>query len=184
MPGTAHAQKHGWAAGPAHDSVFCGEFYAPYESAACAALTLLCDAREQMPGDVLAIRYRLKSAVSIREKLQRKGLPETAEAAVAALRDVAGLRAVLSSRQAVYRFAGLLLSCGAMRLEDVHDYIAAPKKSGYRSLHLIVSVPVCRDAQLYRVPVEIQLRTSAMDVWACAEHRLIYKPVHPQNRRA
>lgn len=176
MPGTVHAQKPSQTEEPTHDSVFCSEFYTPYEAAACAVLMLLCDTRKQMPRDVLALRYRLKSPDSIREKLQRKGLPETAQAAVAALRDVAGLRAVLANQQAVYRFAGLLLQCGAMRLEGVHDYIAAPKASGYRSLHLIVSVPVCRGAQTYCVPAEIQLRTAAMDAWASAEHRLIYKP--------
>lgn len=176
MPGTAPAQKLILPGSAAHDPEFCGEFYAPYGEAACAALTLLCDARRAMPDSVLAIRYRLKSAASIREKLQRKGLPETAHAAVAALRDVAGLRAVLTDQGAVYRFAGLLLSRGALQLIDVHDYIASPKQSGYRSLHLIVRIPVCRCSRTYCIPVEIQLRTAAMDVWACAEHSLIYKP--------
>lgn len=176
MSGTTPAQKPGRDDSPAHDSQFCSEFYAPYEAAAHTALSLLCDVRREMVCDVLAVQYRLKSASSIREKLQRKGLPETAQAAAAALRDVAGLRAVLTSRKAVYRFADLLLAHGAIQLEDVHDYIASPKKSGYRSLHLIVSVPVILGAQTFRVPAEIQLRTAAMDVWACAEHRLIYKP--------
>lgn len=176
MPGTAHAQKHGRADSPAQDSEFCSDFYAPYEAAAQTVLSLLCDIRREMTGDVLAMQYRLKAAASIRGKLRKKGLPETSEAAAAALRDVAGLRAVLTSRKGVYRFADLLLARGAMQLEDVHDYIAFPKQSGYRSLHLIVSVPVCMNARTYRVPVEIQLRTAAMDAWACTEHRLIYKP--------
>lgn len=176
MPGTAPAQKILRADAAAHDPEFSAEFYASYGEAACAALTLLCDARKAMPDSVLAIRYRLKSAASIREKLQRKGLPETAQAAVAALRDVAGLRAVLTDQGAVYRFAELLLSRGALQLIDVHDYIASPKQSGYRSLHLIVHVPVFRCKHMHCVPVEIQLRTAVMDIWACAEHRLIYKP--------
>ena len=93
------------------------------------------------------------------------------------LRDVAGLRVVLTSRQAVYRFAHTLMTCGVAQLDEVHDYIAAPKQSGYRSLHLIFSMPVVLDSQAYLVPVEIQLRTAGMDAWACMEHRLIYKPV-------
>ncbi|MBR4039829.1 MAG: hypothetical protein IKJ11_07010 [Clostridia bacterium] len=176
MPESAYAQKPDHAGHPVRDTEFCGEFYAPYEAAACAALALLGDARRQMPCRVLTVSYRLKTASSIREKLRRKGLPETPAAAVAALHDVAGLRAVLTDRQAVYSFAAVLLGRCALRLEDVHDYIAAPKQSGYRSLHLIVRVPVCLGGQTYCVPAEIQLRTASMDAWACAEHRLIYKP--------
>lgn len=157
--------------------MFSAAFYAPYEAAAAAGLRILCDARERMPQDVIALQYRLKSSASIRGKLRRKHLPETAPSAVAALRDIAGLRAVLSSRHAVYRYADLLMRCRELVLEDVHDYIAAPKPSGYRSLHLIARVPLPGGS--YAVPIEIQLRTAAMDAWACAEHALIYKPVHP-----
>lgn len=159
------------------DPVFNAEFYGPYEAAVQAALEMLCAARARHADDVLALRFRLKSPASIRGKLRKKGMPETAQSAGLCLQDVAGLRAVLSSRQAVYRFARTLMTSGVAQLEEVHDYIAAPKKSGYRSLHLIFSVPVFLDSQAYLVPVEIQLRTSVMDAWACMEHRLIYKPV-------
>ena len=169
---SAHAQKLS-AAG---DPVFSAAFYAPYEAAAMAGLEILCNARAGMPLDVLALHYRLKSCASIRGKLQRKHLPETAASAGAALRDVAGLRAVLSSRDAVYRYAELVMRSRALELEDVHDYIAMPKPSGYRSLHLIARVPVILPSGAYAVPIEIQLRTAAMDAWACAEHALIYKP--------
>ena len=172
MSSSAHAQK----LPVAEDPVFSSAFYAPYEAAAIACLSLLSAAREAMEADVLALSYRLKSGASIRGKLQRKGLPLTAASAVSALHDVAGLRAVLSTRDAVYRFARLLIASGSLTLEDVHDYIASPKPSGYRSLHLIVRLPVCLHGSHYLVPVEIQLRTAAMDAWACAEHRLIYKP--------
>ncbi|MBQ7885419.1 MAG: hypothetical protein IJ313_00840 [Clostridia bacterium] len=169
---SAFAQK----LSPAGDPVFSASFYAPYEAAAIAALELLSDARAGMPLDVLAIQYRLKTGASIRGKLQRKQLPQTAAFVGAALRDVAGLRAILSTREAVYRYAELILSRGGFELEDVHDYIAVPKPSGYRSLHLIGRIPVCLPEGSYAVPIEIQLRTAAMDAWACAEHRLIYKP--------
>lgn len=160
----------------AGDPVFSPAFYAPYESAARLGLEILSDARACMPLDVLVLQYRLKSGESIRGKLLRKHLPETAAAAGAALRDIAGLRAVLSTRAAVYRYADLLIRSRGMQLEDIHDYIARPKQSGYRSLHLIARVPVVLAQAAYAVPIEIQLRTAAMDAWACAEHALIYKP--------
>lgn len=164
----------------AGDPVFSAAFYAPYESAACFGLEILSDARAYMPLDVLTLQYRIKSGESIRGKLQRKQLPETAAAAGAALRDIAGLRAVLSSRKAVYRYADLLMQNKNLQLEDIHDYIAMPKPSGYRSLHLIARVPVLISHAAYVVPIEIQLRTAAMDAWACAEHALIYKPAGSQ----
>lgn len=172
MLSSAHAQK----LLPAEDPVFSASFYAPYEAAASAGVHLLSDAREQMPLDVLTLQYRLKSGESIRGKLLRKHLPLTAAAAAAALRDIAGLRAVLTTRDAVYRYAEEILKNRALELTDVHDYIAAPKRSGYRSLHLIGRIPVLLGEGAYAVPIEIQLRTAAMDAWACAEHALIYKP--------
>ena len=170
MSSSAHAQKL-----PAvHDPEFCTAFYAPYKAAAISGLSLLAAAREAMESEVLAISYRLKSGASIRGKLLLKGLPPTAASAASALHDIAGLRAVLTSRDAVYRFARQIMSSKAFVLEDIHDYIRAPKPSGYRSLHLIGRIPVGTGE--YLVPLEIQLRTAAMDAWACAEHRLIYKP--------
>ena len=168
----AHAQK----LLPGNDPVFSASFYAPYDAAAMLALSRLEALREKMPPDVLSLAYRLKSGASIRGKLRRKGLPETSASACAALHDVAGLRAVLASREAVYRFANLILQVPDMQWLSTHDYIAVPKPSGYRSLHLIMRVPVCLPGYACSVPVEIQLRTAAMDAWACAEHQLIYKP--------
>ncbi|MBR5301537.1 MAG: hypothetical protein IKU38_01720 [Clostridia bacterium] len=161
---------------PAADPVFSASFYAPYEAALAQGLAILGDARRAMAQDVLSFGCRLKSAASIRGKLLRKHLPQTAASAGAALRDIAGLRAVLASRSAVYRYADLLLGSDALMLEEIHDYIAAPKPSGYRSLHLIARVCVSMPQGVYTVPIEIQLRTAAMDAWACAEHALIYKP--------
>ena len=172
MLSNAHAQNPS----PGIDPVFSVSFYAPYEAAARAAMELLTTLRAQMPQDVLALHERMKSGASIRGKLRRKGLPETAASACAALHDVAGLRAVLSSREAVYRYADLIMHSPAAELVAIHDYIAAPKPSGYRSLHLIMRIPVCLSGYACSVPVEIQLRTAAMDAWACAEHSLIYKP--------
>ena len=156
-------------------------FYAPYEAAVETAFLALCAARMQLeeestPFAVRSMTFRLKSPASIRDKLTRRGLPQSAEGA-AYLHDIAGLRVVLSSVEAVYRFADILRASPSWQFVCARDYIAVPKKSGYRSLHLVMLVPICRTGKSASVPVEIQLRTPAMDMWACVEHDLCYKPV-------
>lgn len=156
-------------------------FYAPYEAAVETAFLALCAARMQLeeestPFAVRSMTFRLKSPASIRDKLTRRGLPQSAEGA-AYLHDIAGLRVVLSSVEAVYRFADILRASPSWQFVCARDYIAVPKKSGYRSLHLVMLVPICRSGKSASVPVEIQLRTPAMDMWACIEHDLCYKPV-------
>lgn len=156
-------------------------FYAPYEAAVETAFLALCAARMQLeeestPFAVRSMTFRLKSPASIRDKLTRRGLPQSAEGA-AYLHDIAGLRVVLSSVEAVYRFADILRASPSWQFVCARDYIAVPKKSGYRSLHLVMLVPICRNGKSSSVPVEIQLRTPAMDMWACVEHDLCYKPV-------
>lgn len=156
-------------------------FYAPYEAAVETAFLALCAARMQLeeestPFAVRSMTFRLKSPASIRDKLTRRGLPQSAEGA-AYLHDIAGLRVVLSSVEAVYRFADILRASPSWQFVCARDYIAVPKKSGYRSLHLVMLVPICRNGKNASVPVEIQLRTPAMDMWACVEHDLCYKPV-------
>lgn len=156
-------------------------FYAPYEAAVETAFLALCAARMQLeeestPFAVRSMTFRLKLPASIRDKLTRRGLPQSAEGA-AHLHDIAGLRVVLSSVEAVYRFADILRASPSWQFVCARDYIAVPKKSGYRSLHLVMLVPICRNGKSASVPVEIQLRTPAMDMWACVEHDLCYKPV-------
>lgn len=156
-------------------------FYAPYEAAVETAFLALCAARMQLeeestPFAVRSMTFRLKSPASICDKLTRRGLPQSAEGA-AYLHDIAGLRVVLSSVEAVYRFADILRASPSWQFVCARDYIAVPKKSGYRSLHLVMLVPICRNGKRASVPVEIQLRTPAMDMWACVEHDLCYKPV-------
>ena len=156
-------------------------FYAPYEAAVETAFLAICAARMQLeeestPFAVRSMTFRLKSPASIRDKLTRRGLPQNAEGA-AHLHDIAGLRVVLSSVEAVYRFADILRASPSWQFVCARDYIAVPKKSGYRSLHLVMLVPICQNGKSASVPVEIQLRTPAMDMWACVEHDLCYKPV-------
>ena len=131
---------------------------------------------EQTGEDVRFITYRLKSPSSIRGKLLKKGLPVCEETARAALHDIAGLRVVFSGEKQVYCFAELLCASPLARVLSEKDYIADPKPSGYRSLHLVLSIPVRLHGQSLMVPVEIQLRTAAMDMWASIEHDMVYKP--------
>ncbi len=122
-----------------------------------------------------SIQSRLKSPASIRDKLLRRGLPTTVDAIAAHLNDVAGVRVVCAFPRDVYTLAAALLSQDDVQLIEKKDYIQHPKKNGYRSLHLIVAVPIflAREKRIMRV--EIQLRTIAMDTWASLEHQLHYK---------
>lgn len=118
---------------------------------------------------------RQKSIESIIGKLHKKGLPPTLEAARDNLTDIAGIRVICYYIDDIYRIATLLTSQNDISLMRTHDYIAHPKKNGYRSLHIVVKVPVFLSMKTEMVPVEIQIRTIAMDFWASLEHRMRYK---------
>lgn len=118
---------------------------------------------------------RIKKPDSIIHKLKRKGLPLTPEAAMEHLLDIAGIRVVCAYLNDAYSIAGLLCSQDDIRLLQTRDYIRQPKPNGYRSLHLIVEVPVFTSEGKQLVPVEVQIRTIAMDFWASLEHHLRYK---------
>ena len=121
------------------------------------------------------IDARLKSPASIAEKLCRKGMPATLEAAEENLTDIAGVRIVCNYLEDIYRVADLLVHQGDIELVRRRDYIREPKETGYRSLHLVVRVPVFLSSHTELVPVEVQIRTIAMDFWATLEHQLRYK---------
>lgn len=121
------------------------------------------------------IESRIKSPQSILEKLQKKGLPVTIRSAKQNLFDIAGIRVTCFYISDVYAVAELLMLHDEFKLLKVKDYIKAPKKSGYRSLHMIINVPVYTSNKKEMVPVEIQIRTIAMDFWASLEHQLKYK---------
>lgn len=122
-----------------------------------------------------AIKTRLKSPDSIRDKLNRKGLPMTIDAMETNINDIAGIRVICSFVEDVYLIADALLSQDDIKLIQEKDYIASPKQNGYRSLHLIVEVPIFLAEEKRPMKVEIQLRTIAMDCWASLEHKLKYK---------
>ncbi|MBQ4091717.1 MAG: GTP pyrophosphokinase family protein, partial [Firmicutes bacterium] len=122
-----------------------------------------------------SIKTRLKSPKSIREKLERKGLDISAESIENNIKDVAGVRVVCSFTDDVYTLADALLKQDDIILVERKDYIANPKENGYRSLHLIVAIPIFLAKGKQMMKVEIQLRTIAMDFWASLEHQLRYK---------
>lgn len=129
---------------------------------------------------------RLKSLKSIVGKLQRKGLPLTLASAQKELYDIAGVRVICNYIDDIYDLADMLCGQGDVAVLRRRDYIQEPKPNGYRSLHLTVRIPVFLSTGSVGVPVEIQIRTIAMDFWASLEHQLRYKAEHtvPPSLRA
>ncbi len=121
------------------------------------------------------ITSRIKKQQSVLDKMKRHGYPITPETAVEKINDIAGVRAICAFEHDVYDLAEELLAHADITLLKRKDYIASPKASGYRSLHLIVSVPIYLAAGKRDVKVEVQLRTISMDFWASIEHELRYK---------
>ncbi|MBQ1263171.1 MAG: GTP pyrophosphokinase family protein [Oscillospiraceae bacterium] len=124
---------------------------------------------------ISAIKTRLKKPMSIKEKLERRGLEVSIKNMEEHLTDIAGVRVICSFPEDVYTLAGALLQQDDVRLITMKDYIAKPKDNGYRSLHMIVEIPIFLAQQKRMMKVEIQIRTIAMDFWASLEHQLCYK---------
>ncbi|MEQ3361904.1 GTP pyrophosphokinase [Raoultibacter massiliensis] len=123
------------------------------------------------------VESRLKKPASIFEKLQRYGRQTTIEDMEAYIMDIAGIRVICSYISDVYKLLDLIKRQDDLTLVTVKDYISEPKPNGYRSLHIIVKVPVYFLDKKEEVPVEVQFRTIAMDFWASLEHDLKYKAV-------
>ena len=128
-----------------------------------------------MRNPIETITSRIKDPMSIVEKLQRKGLSLTIDNMVNKLYDIAGIRVTCPFISDVYHVTQMLLQQDDIDLIEMKDYIKNPKPSGYRSLHVIVKVGVYFSDQKREIPVEIQIRTIAMDFWASLEHQLHYK---------
>lgn len=122
-----------------------------------------------------SIKSRLKKMSSIMEKMERKGASLSLDAIEENLNDIAGIRVICAFPEDVYTLAEALLNQDDITLIQKKDYIENPKKNGYRSLHLIVAVPIFLENEKRIMKVEIQLRTIAMDCWASLEHQLRYK---------
>lgn len=121
------------------------------------------------------IENRLKSPQSIIGKLKKKGLPLTTESAKKNLLDMAGIRVICYYVNDIYSIAELLTCHDEFVPIKIKDYIKYPKASGYRSYHMILNIPVYLSNSKQYAPVEIQIRTIAMDFWASLEHQLKYK---------
>lgn len=122
-----------------------------------------------------AIESRLKSPESIIEKVDRKGIDFSVEAIEEHIDDIAGIRVICSFESDVYLIAEAFLRQTDVQLIERIDYIANPKPSGYRSLHLVIAIPIFLYDEKKIMKVEVQLRTMAMDMWASLEHKLAYK---------
>lgn len=125
------------------------------------------------------IECRLKSPQSIVEKLNRKGVELSIESIKKNITDIAGIRVICNYIDDIYTIADLLLKQDDIALIRERDYIANPKDNGYRSLHLVIMVPVYLSDRKEFVPLEVQIRTIAMDCWASLEHQLMYKSPVP-----
>ncbi len=122
-----------------------------------------------------SIKSRLKGPISIYKKLRKKGLDITVENMERYLFDIAGVRVICSFEEDIYKLMELLLKQDDIRLIRKKDYIGRPKPNGYRSLHLILEVPIFQAAGPKKMKVEVQFRTIAMDFWASLDHKLRYK---------
>ena len=136
------------------------------------------DAEYSMQHDrnpINSVKTRLKKFESIIEKLERRNLPFSISSIEDNLNDIAGVRVICSFVEDVYTLAEALLNQDDVQLIERKDYIQNPKSNGYRSLHLIVAIPIFLENEKRMMKVEIQLRTIAMDCWASLEHQLHYK---------
>ena len=121
------------------------------------------------------IKARIKTPESIVKKLKRHGYESTIENMVNYVNDIAGIRVICSFSSDIYRVAEMIRDQRDIKVMAVKDYITYPKDSGYRSYHMIVSVPVYLSDRIVDTKVEIQIRTVAMDFWASLEHKIHYK---------
>lgn len=121
------------------------------------------------------IKTRIKTPESIAEKMERRGLSFTFENIEREINDIAGIRVICPFISDIYALVDCFLKLDGITLLDKKDYIKEPKGNGYRSLHLIVGMPITLQDEKRMMKVEIQLRTIAMDFWASLDHRLSYK---------
>ncbi|MBQ4568786.1 MAG: GTP pyrophosphokinase family protein [Ruminococcus sp.] len=121
------------------------------------------------------IKTRLKSVESIIEKLSRKGLAISVDNIEKHLNDVAGVRVICGFPSDIYSLAEAFLRQDDIKLLQTKDYMANPKPNGYRSLHLIIEIPIFLHKEKRMMKVEVQFRTISMDWWASLEHKIRYK---------
>ena len=143
------------------------------------------DAQFSLDGESNPIEFiqsRIKSYGSIMRKMAAHSIPRQLDAMEREIYDIAGIRVVCSFLDDIYKLADCFLQQDDIFLIEQKDYIRHPKPNGYRSLHLIVEVPIFLEHEKRRVKAEVQLRTIAMDFWASLEHKLRYKKDLPQDK--
>ena len=121
------------------------------------------------------VSSRVKTPESLAQKLVRKGVKMSSESVANNIYDVAGVRITCSFIGDCYRVMSALTSQDDIEVVEVKDYIKHPKKNGYKSLHVIVRIPIFLSTGAKKIPVELQIRTIAMDFWAALEHKIFYK---------
>ena len=128
------------------------------------------------------IKSRLKTPESIVKKLKRNGHDTTIENMLQYVNDIAGVRVVCSFTSDIYRLAEMIGKQKQFTILSVKDYLKHPKESGYRSYHMLITVPIYTSTEVVQTKVEIQIRTIAMDFWASLEHKLRYKKDIPEDQ--
>ena len=121
------------------------------------------------------IKSRVKTSESIVKKLKKHGYESTIQNMVEHVNDIAGIRVICSFTSALYRIAEMISNQSDIKVISVKDYFVNPKPSGYKSYHMLVTVPVYLSDRIVDTKVEIQIRTVAMDFWASLEHKINYK---------
>ena len=121
------------------------------------------------------IKSRVKTPESIVKKLKKHGYESTIQNMVEYFNDIAGIRVICSFTSDIYQIAEMIRNQSDIKVISIKDYIVNPKKSGYKSYHMLVTIPVYLSDRIVDTKVEIQIRTVAMDFWASLEHKINYK---------
>lgn len=129
----------------------------------------------QMDNPIEHITSRIKSPDSIMNKMQKKGYELTYRELIENINDIAGIRIICSFKTDIHKMIEMMESLNGVKILKRKNYMDSPKKSGYSSYHLIISVPVNLFKEIIYVKVEVQIRTMAMDFWSSLEHKINYK---------
>ena len=121
------------------------------------------------------ITNRMKAPESIANKLHALNMELTADNAKKHVKDIAGVRVICTYARDIHTLAGILRAMPDTKVLSEKDYVSNPKPSGYRGYHFVMEIPVFHSSRVENIPVEVQLRTSAMDFWATLEHKVKYK---------
>lgn len=157
-----------------------GQFLLNYKFGLDEMLTKINILREELAfrgtgNPIEHVSSRLKSIESLRAKAARIGCPLELDAIAEQITDIAGVRIVCAFIADAYQVLDMLTTQPDVTVRVIKDYVARPKPNGYRSLHAIVEIPVFLSEDIRRVPIELQIRTVAMDFWASVEHKIYYK---------